>query len=84
MRFRDKLSLVARIGSAYKALDENAVRLDLDDLGGEICLLDWGFGGDDEPAISPPNRSLPIGKLLGGAVNVVLLHLENVMAVAPN
>ena len=68
------------IGSAYKALDENAVQLDLDDLGGEICLLDWGFGGDNEPAISPPNRSLPVDKLLGGAVNVVLLHLENVMA----
>ena len=43
-------------------------------------MLDWGFGGDNEPAISPPNRSLPVDKLLGGAVNVVLLHLENVMA----
>jgi len=61
-------------------LDENAVRLDLDDLGGEVCLLDWGYGGDDEPAISPPNRSLPVDKLLGGAVNVVLLHLENVIS----
>ncbi len=69
------------IGSPYKTLDENAFRLDLDDLGGEICLLDWGYGGDDEPAISPPNRILPVDKLLGGAVNVVLLHLEkNVMS----
>lgn len=68
------------IGSPYKTMDENAFRLDLDDLGGEICLLDWGYGGDDEPAISPPNRSLPVDKLLGGAVNAVLLHLENVMS----
>ena len=28
---------------------DDAVRLDLDDLGGEICLLDWGFGVDSEP-----------------------------------
>ena len=68
------------IGSPYKTMDENAFRLDLDDLGGEICLLDWGYGGDDEPAISPPNRSLPVDKLLGGAVSAVLLHLENVMS----
>ena len=40
------------------------------------CLLDWGYGGDVEPAISPPNRSLAVDKLMGGAVNVVLSHLE--------
>lgn len=52
--------------------EDNAVRLDLDDLGGEICLLDWGFAGDAEPAISPPNRNLQVDKLMN--VNVVLLH----------
>lgn len=53
-------------GSCFEA--DAAVRLDLDDLGGEIALLDWG----DEPAISPPNRHLPVEKLM--SVNVVLLH----------
>lgn len=48
-----------------------AVRLDLDDLGGEICLLDWGFS---EPAISTPNRHLPVTKVMNGSVSVVLLH----------
>lgn len=48
-----------------------AVRLDLDDLGGEICLLDWGFS---EPAISAPNRHLTVNKLMNGSVSVVLLH----------
>ena len=43
------------------------------------CLLDWGYGGDDEPAISPPNRNLAVDKLLGGAVNVILFHLETAM-----
>eukprot|EP00581_Thalassiosira_minuscula_P013408 CAMPEP_0183716566 /NCGR_PEP_ID=MMETSP0737-20130205/10436_1 /TAXON_ID=385413 /ORGANISM="Thalassiosira miniscula, Strain CCMP1093" /LENGTH=1583 /DNA_ID=CAMNT_0025945857 /DNA_START=119 /DNA_END=4870 /DNA_ORIENTATION=+ len=51
---------------------DNAVRLDLDDLGGEICLLDWGFALDAEPAISPPNRNLVVEKLMN--VNIVLLH----------
>mmetsp|Transcript_5234 Transcript_5234/g.9361 ORF Transcript_5234/g.9361 Transcript_5234/m.9361 type:complete len:666 (-) Transcript_5234:2682-4679(-) len=56
--------------------DEDAVRLDLDDLGGEICLLDWGYGSDSEPAVSPPNRHLSVDKLMGGGVNVVLFHLS--------
>ena len=69
--------------SAFKAVDENAVRLDLDDLGGEICLLDWGFGEDHEPSVSPPNRDLTVHKLMGGAVHVILLHQENTMSSGP-
>lgn len=53
---------------------DNAVRLDLDDLGGEICLLDWGYSGDANPAVSPPNRNLTCETLMNGGVNVVLLH----------
>ena len=59
------------MGSDRKETD-NAVRLDLDDLGGEICLLDWGFGGDTKPSISPPNRNLAVENLMD--VNVVLLR----------
>ena len=66
--------------TCFEPVDENAVRLDLDDLGGEIALLDWGFGEDTEPSISPPNRDLRVDKLMGGAVNVVLLHQENTMS----
>ena len=44
------------------------------------CLLDWGYGGDLEPAVSPPNRSLAVDKLMDGAVSVILLHQENVMS----
>ena len=60
----------------HSSFDEthNAVRLDLDDLGGEIALLDWGYACDAEPAISPPNRNLPVEKLMNGSVNVVLLR----------
>lgn len=58
--------------------EDNAVRLDLDDLGGEICLLDWGFAGDAAPAVSPPNRSLVVEKVMHGRVNVILLHQNNI------
>ena len=60
----------------HSSFDEanNAVRLDLDDLGGEIALLDWGYACDAEPAISPPNRNLQVEKLMSGSVNVVLLQ----------
>mmetsp|Transcript_4309 Transcript_4309/g.7220 ORF Transcript_4309/g.7220 Transcript_4309/m.7220 type:complete len:1456 (-) Transcript_4309:148-4515(-) len=66
--------------SDFKCVDEDAVRFDLDDLGGEIALLDWGYAGDNEPAVSPPNRALPVYKLMGGAVNVITLHQENAMS----
>jgi len=65
---------------ARNAHDEkdNAVRLDLDDLGGEICLLDWGYAGNDKPSISPPNRNLQVDKVMNNSVNLVLLHLSQV------
>ena len=64
--------------SNFTAVDKDAVRLDLDDLSGEVCLLDWNYK-DQEPSISPPNRNLPVEKLMGGAVSIVLLHQTNTM-----
>jgi hypothetical protein len=49
-----------------------AVRLDLDDLGGEICLIDWGGGGPSRVEVSAPNEHLPRHKMMNGAVTVVL------------
>ena len=66
--------------SDFNYVDEDAIRFDLDDLGGEIALLDWGYAGDSEPAVSPPNRSLPVYKLMGGTVNVITLHQENALS----
>ena len=57
--------------SASNEEADNAVRLDLDDLGGEICLLDWS---GSEPSVSQPNRNLPVFKLMNGSVSVVMLH----------
>jgi hypothetical protein len=59
-------------GSEY---DEGTLRLDLDDLGGEVCLLDWG---DDHsaPIVSVPNRHLQQHSALRGGVTIVL-HQES-------
>jgi len=50
--------------------DNAAVRLDLDDLNGEICLLDWGK--DRTPAVSLPNAHFEQYPLCGGTVTAVL------------
>jgi hypothetical protein len=60
---------------------DNAVRLDLDDLGGEICLIDWG---SSDPAISPPNRGLKVSKVMNGSVSVVLLQQSKMFKGATN
>eukprot|EP00957_Ditylum_brightwellii_P190358 14490707-Ditylum_brightwellii.AAC.1 len=52
-------------GKSITTVDENdvAVRLDLDDLGGEICLIEWGdSGAEGHHMVSPPNRHLPLYK----------------------
>ena len=65
------LRLSATVIKAKNNEADNAVRLDMDDLGGEICLLDWGFGG---PAISPPSRHVVVEKMMNDRVNVVLMQ----------
>jgi hypothetical protein len=39
-------------------VDNKAVRLDLDDLGGEIAVLDWGVSKHGTSPVSKPNRYL--------------------------
>ena len=53
--------------------DEIGKRLDLDDLGGEVCLLDWG----DHETMGPPSCASGSVKLtsdvvLGGSATVTL------------
>jgi len=53
-------------------LDKGAVRLDLDDLGGESCLIDWG--GKDLPdfplKVPEPVMENPADKMLGSMANM--------------
>ena len=50
--------------------DLEVQRLDLDDLNGEICLIDWM--NDENPIVSPPNRKIQQFAVMGGKVKVVL------------
>ena len=53
-----------------------AIRLDLDDLGGEIVLLDWGEGGKDNVEISAPLEHLHRHEMMNGKVTVIV-HEES-------
>lgn len=67
-------------------IDKDATRLDLDDLGGEIVLLDWGRshstgttnGSTSSPPstvdqiVSKPSRHLMVHSVMKGAVQVVI------------
>lgn len=56
-------------------VDNDDLRLDLDDLGGEICLLDWGERLFRNPAISPPNREVAQKhSLMNRKVNIYLVQ----------
>ena len=60
---------------AEKRYPTSAVRLDLDDLGGELCLLDWG--GYDKcvrPSAAAPSSSLKPERMLGGRVSLTLVQ----------
>ena len=52
---------------------EETRRLDLDDLGGEICLLDWHYKDETEPLISVPNRNVTIHKIMSGKINLAII-----------
>ena len=56
------------------SVNTNSLRLDLDDLNGEVCLLDFGeaiFGEDNSP-VSRPNRNLPVHKRFMNDIRLVL------------
>ena len=60
-------------GDLTGTYDRRPLRYDLDDLNGEICLLDWGEDG--HPEVSLPNRHLPSFKLMkDGCINLVKVY----------
>ena len=56
-------------------VDRDATRLDLDDLGGEIVLLDWNQGSgaqSQDRVVSKPSRHLNTHIVMKGAVTLVI------------
>lgn len=62
------------LGKTHLDIDNDDLRLDLDDLGGEICLLDWGKRRFKSPAVSLPNRNVQSHRLMNGRVDAYLLQ----------
>jgi hypothetical protein len=68
--FPDKDSDV--MGRSRGDIDNDALRLDLDDLGGEILVLDWGRKTYKTSPVSKPNRGLLEFSLMNGAVHAIM------------
>jgi len=64
------------LGRSQGDIDNDALRLDLDDLGGEVIVLDWGRRLYKNPPVSKPNRNLVQHEVMNGKV-VVILHQES-------
>ena len=62
------------LGKTHLDIDNDDLRLDLDDLGGEIVLLDWGKRRFKSPAVSPPNRGVASHRLMNGQVDAFLIQ----------
>jgi hypothetical protein len=67
------------LGTSRGEIDDDALRLDLDDLGGEAVLLDWGKSSEGlttntDPIVSKPNQGLRAYELMNGAVTVVIFQ----------
>jgi hypothetical protein len=63
-------------GQSRGDLDDDALRLDLDDLGGEIAVLDWSDPKSTPHVTSVPHRNKPVHEMMNGKVRLVL-HQES-------
>ena len=63
-------------GQSQGDIDNDVLRLDLDDLGGEVIVIDWGRRIYKNPPVSGPNRGLDEHELLNGRI-VAILHQDS-------
>jgi len=75
-----KAGMNVQLPGSKEAFNGNggAVRLDLDHVGGEILLLDWGQQKYDCLSMSKPNRHLVNHELMNGSVFAVLYQESQV------
>ena len=71
------------LGRSGSDIDNDALRLDLDDLGGEIIVLDWGRRLCKNSPVSKPNRSLVEHELMNGSLHAVLFQESKVTTQDP-
>ena len=71
------------LGRSRGEIDDDALRLDLDDMGGEVCLLDWGRMKYRTPAVSMPNQNFRQYELMNGSIDAYL-YQESEVLTAPD
>ena len=71
-------SVTGPIDCSTLNVDSDVLRLDLDDVGGEICLVDWGKNQYKTPAVSPLNQHIVPQSAMNGQVCLYLIQ-ESVM-----
>jgi hypothetical protein len=71
MVVRDK-----NLGQSSGDIDNDALRLDLDDFGGEVICIDWSTraGVLGMSPVSKPNRGLACHKVMNGMVDLILFQ----------
>jgi hypothetical protein len=60
------------LGRSQGDIDNDGLRLDLDDLGGEAVLLDWGRQKYASSPVSKPSENLLVHELMNGSLDVIL------------
>ncbi len=68
----DDFQTVSFQDTKYREVDGESTRLDLDDLGGEIVVLDWGRKRYQTAPVSHPNQHLEEFQLMKGKITAVL------------
>jgi|AntRauTorckE5430_2_1112549.scaffolds.fasta_scaffold01373_6 hypothetical protein len=59
---------------SFLNVDSDVLRLDLDDVGGEICLIDWGVNQYKTPAVSLPNHHIIPQPVMNGQACLYLVQ----------
>ena len=59
---------------SHHAVDGDVLRFDLDDLNGEVVLLDWSTKGGSTPLVSQPSRHLPRYPMMNEKLTMILYH----------
>lgn len=68
------LNSTCALDRSHLNVETDVLRLDLDDLGGEICLIDWGSRKYKNPAVSPPNRSIKAASVMNNEAQLYLIQ----------
>jgi len=55
-------------------IDNDTLRLDLDDLNGEVIILDWGHVKYKNSPVSKPNRDIVQHKLMNGSLRAIIFQ----------